>query len=54
MTPEDIGLPVLAPHLHAVIGLMLASVTWEQFKKMLDRAFPKKGAQLYLLLVEDI
>lgn len=49
---EDIGHPALAQHLHAVIGLMRASSTWDQFKKMLDRAFPKKGTQLDLLLDE--
>ena len=47
---EDIGHPALAQHLHAVIGLMRASATWDQFKAMLDRAFPKKGTQLDLLL----
>lgn len=47
---EDVGHPALAQHLHAVIGLMRASATWDQFKSMLDRAFPKKGTQLDLLL----
>jgi len=47
---EDIGHPALAQHLHAVIGLMRASSNWAQFKSMLDRAFPKKGSQLDLLL----
>lgn len=47
---DDIGHPALAQHLHAVIGLMRASATWPQFKSLLDRAFPKKGAQLELLL----
>lgn len=51
---DDIGHPALAQHLHAVIGLMRASATWEQFKSLLDRAFPKKGAQLELLLDEDL
>ncbi|MFC4670752.1 P63C domain-containing protein [Seohaeicola nanhaiensis] len=50
---DDIGHPALAQHLHAVIGLMRASATWEQFRSLLDRAFPKKGAQLELLLDED-
>lgn len=50
---DDIGHPALAQHLHAVIGLMRASTTWGQFKSMLDRAFPKKGAQLSLLLSDD-
>lgn len=51
---EDIGHAALAQHLHAVIGLMRASATWEQFKMMLDRAFPKKGTQLDLLLDENL
>jgi len=51
---DDIGHPALAQHLHAVIGLMRASATWEQFKTLIDRAFPKKGMQLSLLLSEDI
>ncbi|GLQ22018.1 P63C domain-containing protein [Algimonas porphyrae] len=50
---DDIGHPALAQHLHAVIGLMRASATWDQFKAMLDRAFPKKGQQLHLVLNED-
>lgn len=50
---DDIGHPALAQHLHAVIGLMRASANWEQFRSLLDRAFPKKGAQLELLLNED-
>jgi hypothetical protein len=47
---DDIGHPALAQHLHAVIGFMRASSHWDQFKSLLDRAFPKKGAQLQLLL----
>lgn len=47
---DDIGHPALAQHLHAVIGLMRASATWEGFKSLLDRAFPKKGTQMTLLL----
>lgn len=50
---DDVGHPALAQHLHAVIGLMRASATWDQFKTMLDRAFPKKGAQLHLILDEN-
>ena len=50
---DDIGHPALAQHLHAVIGLMRASATWDQFKTLLDRAFPKKGTQLDLLLSDD-
>jgi len=51
---DDIGHPALAQHLHAVIGLMRASATWVQFKALLDRAFPKKGTQLQLLLDENL
>jgi hypothetical protein len=43
---EDIGHPALAQHLHAVTGLMRASESWVQFKRMLDRAFPKRGETL--------
>ena len=50
---DDVGHPALAQHLHAVIGLMRASANWDPFKTMLDRAFPKKGQQLNLILNED-
>jgi hypothetical protein len=45
---EDIGHSKLAQHLHAVIALMRISRDWDQFKKMLDRAFPKRGDTLQL------
>lgn len=38
---EDIGHPQLAQHLYAVINFMKASDSWEQFKKLLNRALPK-------------
>ena len=47
---EDIGHPALAQHLHAIIGFMRASDNWKQFYRMVERAFPKKGANLYLPL----
>jgi hypothetical protein len=47
---EEVGDPKLAQHLYAVVGLMRASATWEQFKGMLNTAFPKKGQNLELLL----
>lgn len=47
---EDIGHPALSQHLHAVISLMRASGSWEQFKKMLDMALPKRGDTLELPL----
>jgi hypothetical protein len=50
---EDVGHPALAQHLHAVIGIMRISDSWEQFKRMLDRAFPKRGDTLQLPLFND-
>jgi hypothetical protein len=50
---EDVGHPALAQHLHAVIGLMRASASWDQFHTMLDRAFPKRGSVLQLELLPD-
>lgn len=43
---DDMGSPALAQHLHAVIGLMRASSDWEQFKRMLNKSFPKRGNTL--------
>jgi hypothetical protein len=40
---DEIGHPILAQHLYAVIGLMRASRNWESFNRMLDKSFPKKG-----------
>ncbi|MGH6846923.1 MAG: P63C domain-containing protein [Methylocella sp.] len=47
---EDVGHPALAQHLHAVIGFMRASARWDQFYRLLQRAFPKKGQNLELPL----
>lgn len=47
---DDVGHPALAQHLHAVIGLMRASSGWDQFYRMVNRAFPKKGETLELAL----
>lgn len=47
---EDVGHPALAQHLHAVIGFMRASDSWETFKRLVDRAFPKRGSNLELEL----
>ncbi len=38
---EDVGHPRLREHLTAVIALMRASTRWDQFYRMLQRAFPK-------------
>lgn len=45
---EDLGLPALSEHIHAITGLMRACDDWDQFKRMLDRSFPIKGNQLPL------
>ena len=45
---EDVGHPALAQHLHAVLGLMRASKTWEDFYHLIQLAFPKKNSQLLL------
>jgi P63C domain len=47
---EDVGHPALAQHLHAVIGFMRASSTWESFYRMMQRAFPKKGHTIEVAL----
>jgi len=47
---EDVGHPALAQHLHAVIGFMRASSTWESFYRLMQRAFPKKGTTIEMPL----
>lgn len=50
---EDIGHPALAQHLHAVMAFMRVSKDWDQFKRMLDQAFPKRGDTLALPFMGD-
>ncbi len=50
---EDVGHPALAQHLHALLGLMRASDSWQQMLKMVNRAFPKRGDSLQLELFND-
>jgi hypothetical protein len=45
---EDVGHPALARHLYAVIALMRTCDTWDQFKTLLNRAFPKYSQNLLL------
>jgi hypothetical protein len=47
---EDVGHPALAQHLHAVIGFMRASATWDSFYRLMQRAFPKKGQTIEMPL----
>lgn len=49
---DDVGHPALSQHLFAVIGFMRASANWVQFYRMLQRAFPRIGTNLELLLPE--
>jgi hypothetical protein len=50
---EDVGHPALAQHLYAVIGLMRVSDSWNQFKQILDLAYPKRNDTLQLPLFKD-
>jgi hypothetical protein len=49
---EDIGHPALAQHLYAVIGFMRASTNWDQFHRMVQRAFPKKNTTMLLPMAD--
>lgn len=46
---DDVGHPQLAQHLYAVIGLMRISDSWEQFKVILNRAYPKQDEKQFTL-----
>ncbi|WP_186474689.1 P63C domain-containing protein [Psychrobacter sp. KCTC 72983] len=41
---ENQGRKALEMHLHAVIGLMRASDSWEEFMYSVNKAYPKKGS----------
>jgi P63C domain len=47
---DEVGHPALAQHLHAVTGLMRAASNWDQFYRMMSRAFPKKGHTIEMAL----
>jgi hypothetical protein len=51
---EDVGHPALAQHLYAVIGLMRGCDTWDDFKRFLDRAYPKRKDTVQLPLFSEI
>ncbi|MCD6217924.1 P63C domain-containing protein [bacterium] len=40
---EEVGHPKLRDHLMGIIALMRAAPNWPSFKRMLERAYPKKG-----------
>jgi hypothetical protein len=46
------GRPALAQHLNAVVALMMASKNWDDFKRMINVAFPKKGTNLDFKFIE--
>jgi hypothetical protein len=50
---EDIGHPALAQHLYGVLGLMRIAETWEDFMKMMEKAYPRRGDTLQLSLFEN-
>jgi hypothetical protein len=49
---DEIGHPALAQHLYAVIGLMRIARSWDELKRMIDRAYPKRGANVQLELFD--
>ena len=50
----DLGIPRLDMHLYAVISLMRASATWDNFMRSLQRAFPKQHTTRSLPFSEDV
>lgn len=50
---DDVGIPALSQHLHAVITLMRVSDTWDAFKALLERAHPKRSDTLIALREKD-
>ena len=51
-TPE-FGHPELIKHLQRVIGIMMASTSWSDFKRSLDRALPRVNTNLAMPLDID-
>ena len=45
---DNIGVPALQQHLFATVGFMRASTTWDQFYRMMQRAFPRLNSTLFL------
>ena len=50
---EDIGHPALNMHFSGVLALMRANTKWVNFKRSLERAYPKLGQQMTLLFNDD-
>ena len=51
---EDVGHPALAQHLYALIGFMRVASSWQQFYRLVDKAYPKKGSTLLLPYEEEL
>jgi hypothetical protein len=49
LTP-DVGHPKLRDHINGVLALMRAAGSWNQFLRMMDRAYPKLNHNLQLAL----
>src|SRR5712664_491640 len=57
---EDIGHPKLAEHLYGILGVMRiadeegdVTAVWNNFMRMVDRAYPRRGDTLQLSLFKD-
>jgi hypothetical protein len=51
---DDVGLPALAQHIYAVMGFMRASTTWDQFYRMMERAYPRLNTTMLLPFPEPV
>jgi len=53
LTPE-IGYPALNQRLYELLGMARASVTWEQFYRLVDKTYPRMGETRPLPFAEDV
>jgi hypothetical protein len=51
---EDVGHPALVQRLYSAIALMRASGSWSEFKRLLDRAYPRYNESLSLPFMLDV
>jgi hypothetical protein len=50
---DEIGHPALAQHLHAITALMRGARNWDEFLRLIDASFPKRGTNLQLDFVDE-
>jgi hypothetical protein len=50
---QETGHPSLDKHFNGVLALMRANNNWDQFKRGVERAYPRIGSQLALKLFDD-